>query len=334
MPTTALYQLAQKFLELAPWKSWEETDLLKIIHPVTNEVAYISIMGQIEQHRAMALYLGDSAIARYYTMLGDDPHDSYHHEDDTQSLIMETRQLQLSFGTRKELQPDQIKKIKQLGFNFRGNNWPIFRSYEAGYGPGDLNEEEISWLTIALEQFMALFNAHAEEVPSVFRENGEVLEILTLLHREGRWTQEWQFHDDSEHEWSTPEPSGFLVAKIQQNKPALDIECHFFHLPALIGDWRKPKLGYIAISADSKSGMLLGADILSIENQSYEQMIDSVPNTFLQQWIKAGVRPASLRVKSITCFSLLEITAADLDVTIQRCDRLPALDRAIQHLPF
>lgn len=334
MPDKNLYQLAKRLYDVAPWETWEETDVLKIIHPDSGETGYISIMGMLGQHRAMALYLGDEAYSRFQAMQEDDPDDPLYAEEDSFSLMMECRQLQISFGTRNELNPAELKAIKANGLTFRGDNWPIFRSYEAGYAPGQLNEREAEWMRIALEQFLAFYLSSEGEMPTLFREGEESVEMLTLLDDLGQWRADWTPCIDLPFEWPTPTPSELLVEKVRQIPQLCDVECHYMILPAQVGQREKPKFAYLALTAEPNSGMIIGMELLSMEHQTHEELTASVPDVFLKQWIKAGIRPASIRVKTITTYSMVEISAEILNIPLEREDTLPALDRALATLPF
>ncbi|KAB2641565.1 MAG: hypothetical protein DVB26_04745 [Verrucomicrobia bacterium] len=61
--------------------------------------------------------------------------------------------------------------------------------------------------------------------------------------------------------------------------------------------------------ADVASGMIIGVALVSVEKPSDGTHIDSIPNIFMRQWDKAGIRPTSLRISPITAYSMLECAA-------------------------
>lgn len=335
MSTPALHDLARKFYDLAPWEIWEETDLIRLIHPQTGETAHISVMGQNGQHFALALYIGYEALHRFNLMQEDDPSDPALPEEDSVSLMLETRQLQLCFGSRDELTSDERSAIKKLGLKYRGENWPMFRSFKPGYAPGALDEAEIVWLTLALEQFLQLAPEWDEPPVMTFRssEDGD-FDILTRIYQNGTWQSTWTEHDGTSFEWPTPEPSDLLIEKIKQHKKLVDLDCHFQLLTALIGPKGRAIFPYIAISVDAKSGFILGMELLSVEKQTHKELIASVPDVFLKQWDKASIRPSSIRVRSITTYSMLEIAAADLNTPLRRAKKLPSIEQILESLPI
>jgi hypothetical protein len=249
-------------------------------------------------------------------------------------LVLETRQLQLAFGQRNELTADELSDIKKLGLKFRGDNWPMFRSFKPGYAPGALDEAEIEWLTIALEQFLQLAPEWDDSPVTTFRIKDDNCDILTRICQNGIWLSTWTEHDGMTFEWTTPEPSELLIEKIKRHKNLVDLDCHFQILPALTGPKEKAIFPYIAISVDAKSGFIFGMELLSVEKQTHKQLIASVPDVFLKQWDNASIRPASIRVRSITSYSMLEIAAADLNTPLRRANKLPSIENILKNLPI
>ncbi|MEO7101335.1 MAG: hypothetical protein ABI162_18435 [Luteolibacter sp.] len=332
MSIATLYHLADQLFTQAPWDTLEETDLIRIVHPVTGESGYISIMGAIGQHYCLTLYIGDEALRRYNLMQSDDPADPGIPETDQIGLILETRQLQAAFGPRSELRKDELAEIKKLGRKYRGENWPMFRSFKPGCVPGPLDAEGVLWLSTAIEQFLAVFPTL---VPGcTFRLTDGEFEMLTRQRDKGEWHSIWAEHDGRCHEWATPAPSEIMIEKVKRHTRLVDIDCHFQLLPAPIGRPESAVYPYLAITAEPKSGYILGMEMLSVEKQSYESLIASVPDVFLRQWEKAGIRPASIRVSTITSYSMLEIAAADLNTPMRRATHLAAIDQLMRELPF
>jgi hypothetical protein len=334
MPTTALYDLADRFYTLAPWEILEEIDLIRLIHPDTGESGCISIMGRQGQHQCLALYLGDEALHRFNLMQEDDPDDPAVPELDSLGLILETRQLQASFGVRAELRADELALIKKHGRKYRGDNWPMFRSFKPGYAPGPPDDAEILWLTIALEQMLTVFPSLTSDGSSTFRQTAEGFETLTRVFENGAWRSKWTEHDGRTHEWATPEPSELLLEKIRRQEKLVEIDCHFQLLTTPVGRPGTAVFPYLAISVEPESGFILGVELLSCEKQSHAELIASVPDVFLKQWDKAGIRPASIRVSTITTYSMLEITADRLNTPMRRAGRLPSIDRVMRELPL
>jgi hypothetical protein len=335
MPLSSHYDLADRLFQIAPWDWMEERQIIRVIHPETGESAYLSVMGSGGEHVCLAVYLGEDALRRFHLMQSDDPFDPEFPQADHLHLILEARQLQCAFGIRAELRSDELAEIKQLGRKYRGDNWPMFRSFRPGHAPGPVDDAEAVWLSHAIEQLLEVAPTLQLDPLGDSRLDGDVVDILTREFRDGTWQSTWTELESSSHEWATPEPDRSLLKKVKSHERLLDLECSFQLVPSPVGPTpRSAVFPYLVVTADAQSGMILGMEILSVEKQSHAELIASAPNVFLRQWDKAGIRPASIRVATITSYSVLEIAAAELNTPMRRGNRLPAIDRMMREMPI
>jgi hypothetical protein len=293
-------------------------------------------MGALGTHRCLALYLGEEALRRFNLMQEEDPSDPVTPQEDSIMMVLETRQLQVAFGPRAELRKDELAEIKKLGRRYRGENWPVFRSYHPGRAPGPLDEAEAAWLSHAIGQFLEVLPVLAVDSCAHFRfmPGSSESETLTRECVAGQWRSTWTPIDGRSFEYPTPAPDPALVRKIAGHQRLADVECHFQLLPSPVGRPGDAVFPYLTISADAASGMVLGFEILSVEKQTHAQLVAAVPDTFLRQWDKAGVRPASIRVSTLTTYSMLELAAADLNTPMRRGSKLPVIDALLRNMPF
>ena len=141
-----LYQAAMAFKDLAPWEWMEETDIFGIQNPETEEFGFVSIMGLLGEHLALALYLGAKGLQAFWELEEGAAEPSL-------ELFDLPLHLQASFEDRGELTKRDRNVIKKLGLKFRGHQvWPLFRSYRPGFLPWDLETQEARFLACALEQ--------------------------------------------------------------------------------------------------------------------------------------------------------------------------------------
>jgi hypothetical protein len=141
-----LYQAAIHLKEIAPWEWMTETDIFGVQDPETEEIGFVSIMGMLGEHLALALYLGAEGLYGFWGF--QQVADSAPAE-----ALLEIPHLQASFEDRGELTKKDRDLIKELGLKFRGRQaWPMFRCYRPGYLPWYLEAPEARSLTYALEQ--------------------------------------------------------------------------------------------------------------------------------------------------------------------------------------
>jgi len=330
--TTRLYDLADELYRLAPWDWMDETQLIALRHPQTGEIGYLSVMGIAGSHRALAVYLGQEAIERYNRVHSDDPGT----QQDSIRLILESRQLQVSFNERAMLSKADLAEIKALGRKYRGECWPQMRSFHPGIEAEPINEAEALWLTLAVEQLLALAPLLRSDPDQTFRTND--LGVLILCRQQsaaGDWTDAWEPHHMANYAFPSPPCDAALAAKVKAHPRAANIECLFTLLPSPI----RPKGGrgvypYILLAVDADTHMILGFELLTVEKQTFEELIASVPNFFLSLFDKARIRPLSLDCASVATEHLLHQPALALGVKVECYEELPLLDQLIASMPF
>jgi hypothetical protein len=126
-----LYEAAIQIKQLAPWERMSEDMLFGVQDPETGEIGFVSIMGALGEHFAVAVYIGAKGLQGFWIAHSGDENPFIPAE-----VILETFHLQASFEDRNMLRKDDRDIIKQLGLKFRGRNeWPMFRSYRPGFVP-------------------------------------------------------------------------------------------------------------------------------------------------------------------------------------------------------
>ncbi len=157
-----LYQAAIELKRQAPWEWMTEADNFGVQDSDTGELYFVSVMGMLGEHFAIALYPGAGAFYKFLEL--EEAGASAAPE-----AVLEIPQLQASFEDRNLLHQRYRDIIKALGFKFRGRNaWPMFRSYRPGFMPWFLEREEARMLAVGLEQLL--------EVAPRFRENPGLLD--------------------------------------------------------------------------------------------------------------------------------------------------------------
>lgn len=330
---SVLYSHADAFYQLAPWEWMDETNLLALRLPGLEEPAFVSVMGMAGNHTALALYLGLEALERFNLMhAGEDIS-----QGDQIRLVLESRQLQASFNERAGLEKSELAEIKSLGRKYRGENWPCFRSFQPGKAPGPVTPQEAVWLGIALEQIQPVaLRLRGAEFKS-FRNKAGVMEIMCRepVEGTGRWQSRWIPFHTRDFEFPRPECNPFLAAAVAKQARAVDLECVFHLVPRGIG----PRFGertypYLLLMADADSGLVLGLEMLSVEEQTFEEMIAGVPNLFLKLCDKARIRPRTLACSGVSTAELLKAPARALGIKAVAYDSLPELERMLASMPF
>lgn len=180
----ALYAAADQLYKLKPWMWMLDEHIFGVRDPESQEIGYCCVMGNLGEHFALALYLGDIGLRGYQQIAAgafvDNPLDA----------LFAQHCLQVSFEDREILSKEDRSQIKALGLKFRGHNaWPLFRNYLPNYFPWPFTGAEARFMILALGQ--------ACEVAARFAEDPGILappadgKLLVRELVDGAWREIW-----------------------------------------------------------------------------------------------------------------------------------------------
>ena len=107
-----LYELAIELKEMAPWTWMSEMDLFGLQNPKDGQLGFVSIMGELGEHFALALYRGPKGLAGFWSVAEGKNLELY-------PDIFQVPHLQASFEDRSTLTDQDRQLIKALGFPLR-----------------------------------------------------------------------------------------------------------------------------------------------------------------------------------------------------------------------
>ncbi len=326
-----LYQAAIRLKEVAPWEWMTETDIFGVQNPETGETGFISVMGMLGEHVALAVYLGAEGLYRFWNFQEMIESSSAV----TPEMLFELPHLQASFEDRAQLSREDRAVIRQLGLKFRGAQaWPMFRSYRPGFWPWYLEAAEARFLTCVLEQ--------AIEVALRFKEDPALLEppddesyLVRVPHNGGGVA--WE---DQIVRVPPPEPKPIsipmdmealeTVKRLPRTRHTFEMD--LFILPTPIGErGTRPYLPYVLLMTDADSGMILGSDLLKPE-PNLEALWGLVPVTVVYRLAQVGRLPRQINVRSPLVFELLQLLTPELGFKVNSKSTLRSLDRARETL--
>jgi hypothetical protein len=248
--------------------------------------------------------------------------------------LLEIPQLQVSFEDRRMLQPPDREIVKRLGLTFRGPNaWPLFRSFRPACAPWFLEDAEIDLLAVVLEQTLDVAPRQRER-PSLLRDNGEDRWLVRIRRPGGAWD------DRVEHIPEPPPPPIPVVMdvalldtleRLAPSQATYELDVFMYPTPVQETPDERPRFPYLAMLADSASGMLFAADLLRVHG-SIPAMWAAVPQAFGRALQRAGHRPAELRVRSDVLYQVLQALSSELRIRLRLVEELPAVDAAREAL--
>lgn len=319
-----MYEVAVAIYEVAPWERYPETDVFGVQHPATGVTDYVSLMGELGTHKAVALYLGSEGWFGFWNAQRTEPDPETRPEE-----ILEVPHLQLAFGARDELMPAEAALIKRLGLRFGSEAWPSFRSYAPGLYPWPLTGPEQARFLPALLQVLALHDELDGKLgdkppdalaPCLVRVQDPATEL---------WRDEWRMvAPPCRPTWVTVVPEELVAAYLALPPTTQIFELDLFMTMQACQDseFDRPYWPYLLAVMDAKSGFAFKAELLS-PAPSFHQMWEQVPTAFLRAVLEGGIRPAAVRVRDRRLAALLAPVAKRLELKVRTVKRLPEVER-------
>lgn len=334
----ALYDVAARVKELAPWEWLFEDHTFGVQDPETGETGFVSVMGAGGEHYAIAFYLDPKAHYEFLALHDEAAEEEGGGDINTAMRVLEIPQLQASFEDNKELSKEDKAVIKQLGLKFRGAHaWPQFRSYAPGLFPWFLTGAEARRLTHALTQLL--------EVAPRCRQNEDLLApsedgatFLVRVPREEDGKLKWA---DQSKTFPLPEPEQIPIVLDQGALDAAkalplverEIELELMMMPMPVAEKKneRPSFPYLLMIADGQSGMLIGNQMLQAL-PSLIAMYGQVPGELVDTFLRVRGVPRYVRVRSELLADLLEPLVEELGLRVLVTSELPAIDSALEFM--
>jgi hypothetical protein len=103
-----LYDLMAEVKELAPWEWMEESHIFGVQAPETGELGFISVMGALGEHYAVAVYQGTKGLGGFWDMQSKG-------SKLTPEVVLQIPQLQASFEDRDLILQRRPRCDKKIG---------------------------------------------------------------------------------------------------------------------------------------------------------------------------------------------------------------------------
>lgn len=323
----SLYEQAIEIRKLAPWGWMSEGDMVGVEHPITKELAFVSVMGAMQEHFAVGIYKGAEAIYSLFDL-------KENYEEIPFQELFKIPQLQVSFENRKDITPEDYAQIKQLGFQIRGKNaWPMFRTMGNGFLPWYISDpKEIDFLSITLEQFL--------EVAPRLKKSLSLLPLPEtqkyLIRCAKKEKESWVWNDEIRF-IAPPEPQQIpifldfpMIQKLKdlpQTKQAIELDCFLLPSPVFGEKDERPYFPYVIILVEVHSGMILNFEMLEAQKK-IEDRWKGILVSLMQHFDKVKNYPKEIHVRNNFMYPLLKPLTQGLQIKLKQSSTLPALDHA------
>lgn len=320
-----VYALAARVWELAPWKFMDETDLFGVEEPLGKQLGFVSVMGTLGEHHAVAVYQGAKGLYDFLALESASG-------DLSPARFLDMPQVQLSFEKRSALEPEDRELLIRCGPTAtKWQSWPLVRSYRAACMPWFAEPDELRLLSAALTQLLELA-PRIEADPTCLRPSKG--RGLLVRARAG---------DGSSASWgesfvtiAAPEPDRISVRidpdlieevrELPESDHVLEVDC--FRTETVIAEpGKRPYFPYALLMCEAVSGLVVHADLLD-PTPSLMSMWATAPEKITREIAKLGWIPQEIRVRDALLAQLLELIAPGFGFTVAQGRRLPSLDHA------
>lgn len=324
-----LYAAAGRIAEIAPWQWMTETDIFGVRDTESDLVGFVSLMGRLGEHLAVAVYLEEVGLAGFWELqdLGSRA---------PPEAVLQVPHLQASFEDRDVLTSADLRVIRALELKFRGRqSWPRFRSYRPGWLPWVLDAPEARFLTLVLEQTAEF--AERFRLGSITLDPGADDRYLVRVPQASGDVVGWS---DEVRTVVAPAPEpipvyvdpGALERLKRIRSTRMVVQVAFIMAPFRVEErGQRPYVPLLLLVVDADSGMILGSEAMPPQ-PTIQQTWGMMPLHLGRILAQCGVRPQRIEVQSERLARLVRHMTEPLGVPVRRVERLPAVDEAVESL--
>ena len=325
MPSDRLFELAFRYKKTKLWNEIFEDQLFAVRLP-RGRTGYVSIMGILGEHNAVALYAGDEGLKSYFTLSSDEF--EFLDETDYNPAYLNNVCLHAAFDSKEYLYPEEIRAAKAYAsshnIKIAGKNaYPHFIKNSAGFVPWPVgSEEDEADLITALEAAIAVaagpivngfdfrdfprIHKNSREIPLIERvDDGYSMTVIPIPEVEP---------------YSAPRGISYdadAAAKLKSIPQSETLLAGLIIIPSPTG-WEQsdvPVIPAYLFVIEEESEMMLRVQPVAL----YETRTEVMLNKFMEALQQAGVNPAVIKAGDEYTEALLEKWCSDMDVDLE-CD--------------
>ena len=317
-----LYELMGELRDLAPWEYMYEDNIFGVQFPETGNLGFVSVMGSLGEHFAIAVYMGKKGLEGFLTMqrmghkLAPD-------------IVLQVPQLQAAFENREMITPEDRKIIKQLDLKFRGKNaWPQFRSYRPGCFPWYLEKEEAQMLIHGLEQLMNVAPRFKKD-PAMLEPSEQDGKLLVRVQENGKWVdgpQELKFPAEPPLQLRMNMDALHELKSMKKQNATVEVDIQMMEEAVRDKSFDRPYFPFMLMIAEKQSHMILGFDLLS-PLPSLEEMWETVPEK-VTEILANYLLPGEIQTKDPLIALLLSPLEKEVGFKVNLVKSLPTIEHA------
>lgn len=315
-----LYEAATKIKERKPWEKFWDMDLIGVCEGAMDETVFYSIMGRGGSCYGIAVYEGYEGLNSYLMLCMQESMNLA-----PEYAMFRQSNLTCYWGDREELTDKQRKIIKDLGYAYRGKNqWLYFQSFEPGYFPYNLDEDEVLRMSRHLQNLELALQRYEEENIEVDFENGNML-LLTLEEDRAKLILEEACLPFTTYQFGnlhiTDEELLSDLASVPKGNMVLEAEISVLGAAITDKKYSRPACPALPLLGDALSGMIIKFEMTEPD----EDPMVTLAEMIIEVIFRAGA-PKEIRVSNIIVEAGLKQICDVCRIKLRRGKRLPGLD--------
>ena len=254
-----IYNIAQSIAEFEPWDYFKESDDFVYIRKDVEGFFHFSFIGSLFDQRGIAVYDSES---NYIETMNKFCKSNKKNEP----VFLLQNALIALWSDRGDISKDDYNLIKELELKFRGRGaWLHFNKYEIGYGPSNLDEDEVDALLEAFKNLYMMVRAVFEQRVYADFKKGE--KIVRWYSEEDKlyYTHNIKMSELKEVDYPVLTVLECDALNEARNMPTQDysVEIDWAYLDVLVKDGDRNIVPLLFYVVDTRTGAVIYSNVLA-----------------------------------------------------------------------
>lgn len=316
-----LYEAATRIRELKPWEDLWDLDIIGIrVGEEPENTVFYSILGKGGDCYGITVYEGYDAFNSFMMLTMQESLNL-----SVEYAMFNQKNLTCYWGNREELSAKQRAIIKELGYKYRGKNqWLYFMSYEPGFYPYNLDQDEVVRMAEYLEDLETAFTYYKEtKIPVHFDEGN----MFSFIYSPDKKT--WRFGEESlpftcynfQSLTITDEELLEALGEVPQSEYILEADVRPVGVAMTDEKYDKPVNPEMSILVEANTGLAISCELKGPDD---DPMID-LAEALIGFIFEVGA-PKEIRVSNVIVEAVLEQICDICGIKLRRVKTLHGIE--------
>lgn len=323
-----LYEAASRIKELKPWERFWDMDLIGIRNGAEEDTVFFCILGHGGGCYGISVYEGYTGLNNYFML-------AYQQSMNLSGeyAMFNQKNLTCYWGNRDELTNNQRKIIKDLGYSYRGKNqWLYFLSFEPGYFPYNMDENEVLRMSTHLQDLELALRCYDETNLKVDFEDGNM-----FLFTFGKDKKTWNYGEVplpfTQYQFSNLLINDDELLSDLKSVPKCNavLEGEITMMGAKVSDkkYSRPVNPALSLLGDAETGVMIGFEMIEPDDAPIISLAKMVIDFIFQYGV-----PKEIRVSNIIVEAGLKQICDVCGIKLRRVKRLQGVNSFMQEMYY